>query len=221
MSFNLQEVLSALVDKKELNKSMHSALNSYIENTESKIKKSHYMRAKDFVHYYGNGWSEDGDPFGENLVKDKFPDRLRPTFKNFFEAVTILKEFDMLGLAQPYLDSLSDKGLNISFHFTKDIPVDAPAKSDIIPLLDSYQSQICECADFIKDSTKAIVDETRMTKHNANLFLNKIGKLPDITDNDIDSLHSSLVSALVDKSVIEDICNGKVPTILTGEKDEN
>lgn len=215
MSFNLPDVLDALKEKKEANKQMRQSLDNYITNTKSKINKSHYMKAKDYVHYYGNGWSVDGDPFGENPVDDKFPDRLRPVFKNIFNALVILKEFDMLDMAKPYLDSLKDKGIEISFKFTKnDFELDNSAKNSIIQELNNYQTTICDEADFIRDSIKAMIEDTNMTKYNANLIVNKISKLPNLSDKDRDKLLSVLLSNNVDNSMIEDICAIKVPNLL-------
>lgn len=137
-------------EKRYLAKEMSSIAKTCSEQTG--IDKKAIMKVKDYLHYKGRGWGE--DCLEKSEEKEKYPDRVSPTFRKLFEIFTYMYACGKQDELDEYIDALADRGIKIEVNEslfeqpdndTKDIVAQA------ISGMDGFQKSICEKNDYMND----------------------------------------------------------------------
>lgn len=139
-----------LREKKEINKKMNEVFKNVAGNVG--VASDRIRKTKDYVYYEGRGMS---DPLTvDKEQKEKFKDRVSPTFIKLLEIVENCVAFGYEDLLEKYTDALAERGISL----TVDKSVIEPLTEESIEMVKhavdsgcSLQKDICDCADQIKD----------------------------------------------------------------------
>lgn len=152
----IEDSLGDFADKKMYNKNMSSKIKEAASS--SKIEPIVLRRCKDYLHYRKLGWV--GGPLELN-PKEKFKDRISPTF---IKLLTIIDDLMSLGkeeLLDVYVDALAAQGIKIDY--SGHVPTNPAASPDEAWEAVEYGSQmqgyICTLADKIRDEDAVAAEE--------------------------------------------------------------
>jgi len=137
-------------DKKYNSKEMNTSAKLCSEETG--IDKKSVMKVKDYIHYKGRGWGDTCLTKSED--KEKYPDRVAPTFRKLLEIVTNCYATGKEDLICDYVDELEKQGIKLIIDETMFSQPDDDTKETVdryLQAMEVYQTNICEQNDYMTD----------------------------------------------------------------------
>ena len=162
------------------------------------IERVQLNKMKDYIHYRGRGWGEDALDKSED--KEKFPDRVSPTFRHLVEIVETMYTCGKQDLLEAYIKAAKARGVNIEINTAK---FNTPNEAEQIVIntalesLDPLQTKICECNDYMTDvlapaaENQNVTPKSKYKKIVLYTFRNQRGK--DIADNVQDDILENIM----------------------------
>lgn len=162
------------------------------------IERVQLNKMKDYIHYRGRGWGVDA--LDKSDEKEKFPDRVSPTFRHLVDIVETMYVCGKKDLLQAYINAAKSRGINIEIDDAKflspneaeQIIVDTALES-----LDPLQTKICECNDYMNDVLAPAAENQKVTPKSKYkkivLYTYRNTKGKDIADNVQDDILENLM----------------------------
>lgn len=137
-------------EKKYFAKEMNASAKLCQEETG--IDKKALLKVKDYLHYKGRGW-------GENCLtksddKEKYPDRIAPTFRRLLEIVTNSYQTGKKDLLIDYIEALRNVGITITIDenmFNEPSTDISDTVDAYLKAMHTYQNSICEQNDYMTE----------------------------------------------------------------------
>lgn len=152
-------------EKRYLAKEMSSIAKTCSEQTG--VDKRSIMKVKDYLHYKGAGWGE--DCLEKSEEKEKYPDRVSPTFRKLFEIVTNMYACGKQEELDDYIDALKDRGIELKINESMfETPDEDTAKAIALAIngMDGFQKSICEKNDYMNDVLAADAENSALSPKN-------------------------------------------------------
>lgn len=180
----LNQSLNMIQEKRDVTKEMNDAFKNVASCND--MDPAVLRRVKDYTYYKGNGWL--ASPL--ELDKDeKYKDRVSPTFKKLAQIVEDLATVDNLDLLDEYLEAMAARGINIdiSRYVPETKAMDVESCKAVIDSGCSFQKEICELADSIKETDAEVAEGLGFgpkSEYNklVNMSFSKSRKGKDISD---------------------------------------
>lgn len=137
-------------DKKYNSKEMNTSAKLCSEETG--IDKKSVMKVKDYIYYKGRGWGDTCLTKSED--KEKYPDRVAPTFRRLLEIVTNCYATGKEDLICDYVDELEKQGIKLIIDENMFSQPDNDTKETVdryLQAMEVYQTNICEQNDYMTD----------------------------------------------------------------------
>ena len=128
------------------------------------LEKQQLTKVKDYIHYRGRGWGD--DPLEKSEEKEKFPDRVSPTFKHMVEIIENMYACGKKELLDAYIAAARKHGIEISVDEAKMQEPNEAEKlviSSALESLDPLQTKICECNDYMVDVLAPAAENQNVT----------------------------------------------------------
>lgn len=162
------------------------------------IERAQLNKMKDYIHYRGRGWGEDALDKGED--KEKFPDRVSPTFRHLVDIINTMYACGKQDLLAAYINAAKARGINIEIDeakFEKPNEAEQIVINTALESLDPLQTKICECNDYMTDvlapaaENQNVTPKSKYKKIVLYTFRNQRGK--DIADNVEDDILENIM----------------------------
>lgn len=137
-------------EKKYYTKEMNTSAKLCSEETG--IDKKTILKAKDYLHYKGRGWGDNCLTKSED--KEKYPDRVAPTFRKLLEIVTNIYAVGKQEELQDYLDAIREAGIDIRVNEDAFMTPDEKTAKKVdlyLKAMNNYQNNICEQNDYMTE----------------------------------------------------------------------
>ena len=128
------------------------------------LERAQLVKMKDYIHYRGRGWGD--DPLEKSEDKEKFPDRVSPTFRRLAEIIETMYVCGKKELLDAYIGALKKRGINIEID---DAKYREPNEAEQIVIntalesMDPLQTKICECNDYMNDVLAPAAENQNVT----------------------------------------------------------
>lgn len=130
------------------------------------------MKMKDYIHYRGRGWGSDAldkPEKDEDTPREKYPDRVSPTFRNVCQIIEVMYKCGKEDLLEVYLDAAKSRGVLIEVDTNKFERPDDGEKiviSSALEIMDPLQTRICENNDYMNDTLAPAAENQNVTPKN-------------------------------------------------------
>ena len=137
-------------EKKYYSKEMNTSAKLCSEETG--IERRAIMMVKDYIHYKGRGW---GDTcLTKSEEKDKYPDRVAPTFRRLLDIVSNCYALGKEDLLSEYINALEDAGIKLVIDESKFLHPDeetVETADRYLQAMETFQCSICEQNDYMTE----------------------------------------------------------------------
>ena len=136
------------------------------------VTKADLMKMKDYIHYRGRGWGNDAldkPEKDEDAPKEKYPDRVSPSFRNLCQIIEIMYKCGKEDLLDVYLEAAKNRGVKIEIDANA---LERPNEgekiviSSALEIMDPLQTCICNNNDYINDTLAPAAENQKVTPKN-------------------------------------------------------
>lgn len=163
----VEEGIKTLQDTILRKEMLHSIAKDTAEITN--VSKQDLIKMKDYLYYRGRGWGEDClDKFKpeEGEAKEKYPDKVSPTFRNLCEIVNVMYSCGQEDKLETYINAAKKRGVEIIVHedhFLKAGEAEKIAINSALETMIPLQTCLCNNNDYMNDKLAPAAENQNVT----------------------------------------------------------